>query len=194
MAKATRDALIASFLRLIDERPLNRITVRDIAEDCGVNRNTFYYHFADVPTLIEELMLEEAGRAVDACAEGETLEDCVDKAVSFMRLHRRAALHLYDSVSRSVLERYLMDACRYAVTAYLNVAHKGAPMREGDREIIVKAYACEFYGLFIDWLNSALRDDWRLELKRLLELRRGMLDEMIRRSGEGIEAAPRQDG
>ena len=40
MSSLTRKAIIESFLKLLDERPLNRIYVRDIVEDCGVNRNT----------------------------------------------------------------------------------------------------------------------------------------------------------
>ena len=40
----TKRAIRASFLKLLNERPLNKITVKDIVEDCGINRNSFYYH------------------------------------------------------------------------------------------------------------------------------------------------------
>ena len=36
-----RDAIKASFLRLLEERPLREITVKDIVQGGGVNRNTF---------------------------------------------------------------------------------------------------------------------------------------------------------
>lgn len=45
MASFTRKAIEEAFLKLLDARPLNQITVKDIVEECGVNRNTFYYHF-----------------------------------------------------------------------------------------------------------------------------------------------------
>ena len=35
----TKRAIRASFLKLLNERPLNKITVKDIVEDCGINRN-----------------------------------------------------------------------------------------------------------------------------------------------------------
>lgn len=47
----TRDAIIRSFLGLLNEKPVNHITVKDIVEDCGINRNSFYYHFQDLPAL-----------------------------------------------------------------------------------------------------------------------------------------------
>ena len=45
MANFTKKAIQESFLRLLMERPLSQITVKDVVADCGVNRNTFYYYF-----------------------------------------------------------------------------------------------------------------------------------------------------
>ena len=56
MAGFTRQAIQSSFCRLLAEKPLNKISVRDIVEDCGINRNSFYYHFQDIPTLIGEII------------------------------------------------------------------------------------------------------------------------------------------
>ena len=54
MPNFTRRAIKESFLKLLNQRPLNQITVKDIVEDCGINRNSFYYHFSDLPALVEE--------------------------------------------------------------------------------------------------------------------------------------------
>ena len=45
----TREAIINAFTQLLDERPLNKITVKDIVARCDINRNTFYYYFPDIP-------------------------------------------------------------------------------------------------------------------------------------------------
>ena len=47
MSSFTRKAIIEAFVKLLNERPLNKITIKDIVEECGINRNTFYYHFRD---------------------------------------------------------------------------------------------------------------------------------------------------
>ena len=46
----TKNAIVEAFWQLLDEKPFNKITVKNIVELCGVNRNTFYYHFSDTPT------------------------------------------------------------------------------------------------------------------------------------------------
>ena len=37
---------------LLEQKPLHNIAVNDIAERCGVTRQTFYYHFEDVYDLL----------------------------------------------------------------------------------------------------------------------------------------------
>ena len=45
MSQVTKRALEESLKHLLLEKPLNKITIADITEDCGVSRMTFYYHF-----------------------------------------------------------------------------------------------------------------------------------------------------
>lgn len=55
--------------------PLSQIKVKDIVEDCGINRNTFYYYFHDIPSLIEDMVMEEAERIIREYPSPETIED-----------------------------------------------------------------------------------------------------------------------
>jgi AcrR family transcriptional regulator len=57
--RRTRASIIAAFSQLLEERPLNKITVKDIVDRCDINRNTFYYHFQDIPALLQEMMEEK---------------------------------------------------------------------------------------------------------------------------------------
>ncbi len=45
MSQVTKRALEQSLKNLLLQKPLTKITMGDIAEDCGINRMTFYYHF-----------------------------------------------------------------------------------------------------------------------------------------------------
>ena len=55
MSQTTKRALEASLKHLLAKKPLDKITINDIAEDCGISRMTFYYHFKDIYDLIGEL-------------------------------------------------------------------------------------------------------------------------------------------
>lgn len=56
----TKKAIAASLKKIMEKKPLDKITVREIIEDCGINRKTFYYHFRDIYHLIKWIFEEEA--------------------------------------------------------------------------------------------------------------------------------------
>ena len=66
MANFTKKAIEGSFVKLLEERPLSKITVKDLVADCGINRNTFYYYFEDIPELIENMVEAEAQLIIQA--------------------------------------------------------------------------------------------------------------------------------
>ena len=64
MSNTTKQGLEASIKRMMLKKPLDKITIRDITEDCGVGRMAFYYHFKDIYDLVEWSCVEDASRAL----------------------------------------------------------------------------------------------------------------------------------
>ena len=64
MSQMTKRALVASLKELMAEKPLDKITVTDLTEHCGVNRMTFYYNLKDIYEMVEWACVEEATRAL----------------------------------------------------------------------------------------------------------------------------------
>lgn len=179
MPSFTRKAIMSAFLQLLEERPLNKITVKDIVDACGINRNTFYYHFADIPALIEAIFKEEADLLMREHTQVGSLQELLMIAVDFILKNRRAALHLYNSNNRDIYERDLMKICQYAVETYLNSLVDVSKVNPTDWAILTRSYRCWCFGLLIDWLDDGLKEDIKPELKRLCELREGTVESAI---------------
>ena len=64
MSDLTKRALEQSLKNLLLQKPLHKITISDIADDCGINRMTFYYHFKDIYDLVEWSCQEDAAKAL----------------------------------------------------------------------------------------------------------------------------------
>ena len=183
MPNFTKKAIKETFLALLDERPLSKITVKDIVEACGINRNSFYYHFQDLPALLEEIIAERVQDLIDRHPTVDSLEDCFDAALGFVLENRRAVLHIYNSMSRDVFERYLMNVCHYVVRTYVESDFAGRPVEEKDKEMIIRYHKCECFGNLIDWLNSGMKDDLSAYFHRVYQLKRGWEGEILRRDG-----------
>jgi AcrR family transcriptional regulator len=182
MANFTEKAIKESFLKLLNERPLNKISVKAIVEDCGINRNSFYYHFQDIPTLLEQIVAEVVDEIIEKYPTITSIDECFNAAFSFALQNKRAAYNIYHSVSRDVFEREVMKLCDYAVTTYVNTVFADENVEEYDKKILVRFIKCEYFGLIIDWLDGGMDEDAINELLRVTELFRGLPDELIRRS------------
>ena len=50
----TKQALSEALKAMMKKKPLNKITVRELVEDCGVNRKTFYRHYRSISDVVTE--------------------------------------------------------------------------------------------------------------------------------------------
>ena len=184
MSSLTRKAIMESFLKLLDEQPLNKVSVRDIVEDCGVNRNTFYYHFADIPSLIEAIVKDDADRIEQECGGVDSLPECLRAALQLTTAHKRAIYHIYRSANRDILERYLLDICGYVAGKFIENVSAGMDVSDEDKSVLVQFHKSECFGQVIDWLHHDMSTDMEKQFFRICELGRGMTVEMLRRSKE----------
>ena len=108
-----------SFIKLLTERPISQITVKDIVEDCGVNRNSFYYHFQDIPSLLEEIIVEMTAKVIENLPEESTFEEKVTAALEEIDSNKRMIYHIYGSSNREFYEKQLMKICDYVTRTYI---------------------------------------------------------------------------
>ena len=180
MAGFMKKEIKETFLRLLEERPYGQITVKDIVKECGINRNSFYYHYADLPALVEEVIDEEIGRFVREQGSFSSIEESMAEALTFFREHRRAAYHVYNSVNRDVFDRYLMKNCESVGAGYVDSLLKDAKLSEEDRQAVIhfNAYVC--FGAVIRWLESGMQYDVMEDFRRMFQL---MVEPAMRQQG-----------
>lgn len=176
MANFTRRAIKETFLTLLNQRPLNEITVKDIVEGCGINRNSFYYHFEDLPSLVDEIIGEQVNNLIQKHPTVSSVEECADAVIELVTDNRRAIYHIYNSLSRDVFEEHLMDACQYIVSAYLNAEFAGKPMDSQDLDALIRLHKCACFGSVIDWLNGGMKDDIADYFRRVCALQKRGLE------------------
>ena len=182
MANLTRSAIKAALLKLLNDRPLSQITVKDIVSACGINRNTFYYHYQGIPELIEEIVDDEAEAIIQSHPTLETLDDCLNAIVRAALDKRRAILHIYNSASRDVYEQYLWNVCGHVVRVHLSTVLNGRRLPEDDWEHLHRYYTCVAFGCVSWWLASGMKDDVLPDVRRFTEMQRDSLEQMIARS------------
>ena len=70
MSVSTKRKIFATFLTILEKKPFDKITVRDIVEACDINRNTFYYYYSDIYELLEEIFKFEFSEMIENHSNG----------------------------------------------------------------------------------------------------------------------------
>jgi len=181
MANFTKVAIKEAFLKLILERPYNEITVKDIVNECGINRNSFYYHYQDMVDLIEDIAKENCDAIIEKYPTPSSFEDCLNAAMDFACDNRKALYHIYKSVDRSIFERYLWKLIDYGVTRYLETAFPKEEINDQDKNILLIHFCCQCFGQIIYWMENGMKDDQRQDIPRLCEIYHGLSEEFLKR-------------
>lgn len=88
----TKKALANSLKQLMEHTPLNKITVRHLVEDCGLNRQTFYYHFQDIFELLGWIYRTEAVEGIARYRSYSTWTDGFYRIFVILKITRPSAV------------------------------------------------------------------------------------------------------
>lgn len=159
MSQVTKRALEQSLKNLLLKKPLTKITVSDIADDCGINRMTFYYHFKDIYDLVEWSCLEDAKRALDEKKTYDTWQQGLLQIFEAVQQNKPFILNVYRCVHREQVEKYLQPLVDELLIGVIEEKASGMTVRDEDKQFIAQAYGYMFIGLMLDWIKDNMRED-----------------------------------
>ena len=110
MPSFTKKAIESSFLKLLNETPLSNITVKMIVDDCQINRNSFYYHFQDIPSLLEEITVQMLDSIIRLISDDLNISECLLEISEELNRNKRALLHIWNSGNREIFEKHFLFA------------------------------------------------------------------------------------
>lgn len=176
----TKNAIMSSLVKLLNEKPLDKITVKDIVEDCGINRNTFYYHYHDIYDLLKDIFSIETEKALELAGEKRSWQEGFLYSAQFILQNKRAVYHVYSSANRDQLERYMYSIAGAIMTDFVRRESEGLDASEEDIKLLASFYKHAVVGIYKEWLQNGLKGDPEEFILRIGRL----LDGNIRRSLE----------
>ena len=163
---------------------MSKVTVKDIVERCGVNRNTFYYHFRDIPDVVEFILKKKWDEILEAPQEKASILECMEEMAALVRSNRKLMLNVYKSVKRDTFLFYMNEVATYIITEYFDKNMNEFNLDKREIQMLIKYYKCLFIGILIEWLDHGLEDDLGAEIREMLQLleRRPELNAVLNKS------------
>lgn len=159
MPNRTKEMLAESLMKLLARRTLDKITIQDIVDDCGYNRQTFYYHFHDIYDLIDWIFAAQTQELIEKCRACGSLDVGVEAVIAYMRENRRLILNILRSVNgEKLLDNLYRSAQSIVLSALEN--HPGVQELSTEyRELVAEGFKYALAGLLIDWMRAGIPED-----------------------------------
>ncbi len=180
MRQTTEEALAEALETLLLKRSIEKISVKDIAAQCGVNRQTFYYHFHDIYDLIEWTLVREIESYIDLHFEKETdWQEKIRLLFHYFYLHKPVILHAYDSTNRIQYERIMVKRAAETVGEIIELYPQAQRVPEDKREFICMIYARGITALFLEWVEAGMPDERHVKLEDYFVIMDGSMENAL---------------
>ena len=119
LSRRRKEQMAASLKRLMARKPLHKITIQEIADDCGINRYTFYYHFQDIYDLLSWTFRQEGLSLIHQSDSCLTWEDGIRLFLRYVRDNAAVCRSAINSLGQESLRRMFHEEAAYLMRAYL---------------------------------------------------------------------------
>ena len=186
MAAFTKLVIMRVFENLLSVKPLEKITVKDITDQCGISRNTFYYHYQDIYQVFKayiDYSLEEIFKFLQQENEKDQDHIC-EKAVEFLENHRTIFENILRSAKSEEVHKILDDGSSRFFRYVIDRVGEGIDSEPEDREMICAMCQHAVGEIMHEWLSRENADKKSLSdiLKRANYLFGGGLERALERS------------
>lgn len=163
----TKKALAQALKHIMDETPLGKITVQQVADTCGVNRQTFYYHFQDIYELLGWIYESEAVASISAYRSYDTWTDGFLRIFRYIENNKSLCLNTLHSLAKNHLETYLYAVTNDLIMGVIEELSRALAVNEADKRFMAHFYTMGFAGLVMEWLAGGMKERPETLIERL---------------------------
>ena len=157
---STKLALETSLKNLLLKKPVDKITITDLTNDCGITRMAFYYHFKDIYDLVEWSCYEDASRALQGKKTYETWQEGLMQIFEAVMENKPFIMNVYHALSREQIENYLFRLTRDLIMNVIKECSKGMNITVSEQSFIADFYKYSFVGVMLDWIKKGMKENY----------------------------------
>ena len=181
MATSTKKALADALKKMMVNKPIDRITVNDLVETCGVSRQTFYYHFDDVYDLLEWVFEEDANANLPSEVVYDNWKHDVTLWFKYLYDNSTFALNVYNSNSRLYMLRYIKGRLRECIRSFSEIVAEDRSIDRQDFEFIVEFYSNIVVGLISQWMDQGMQLPKEISTDKVLRVLDNSIENIMER-------------
>lgn len=153
----TKKAIAEALKQLARKKPFDKISIADITTSCGLNRQTFYYHFQDKYELLNWIYYNEVFLTV---TDGITFENWHGKLCGLLMQMKEDQVFYRNTVKcdQDSFKDYLLSITAAIFADAVETLDVKRVLGEQDRKFISEFYAYGICGTILGWIRSGMKE------------------------------------
>jgi len=181
MSNKTKQALGSALKQMLNVKPIDKITAKDIVEICGVNRQTFYYHFDDVYDLLEWVFELDADEVLPKQVVYEHWREDVVSFFTYLEENRDFAINIYNSQSRTYMLKFYKARLEACIRSFAVIVSEGMNISHSDFEFVVEFYSECTIGFISQWLDRGMNLPAEVTYEKCLAVMDNSVENLLKR-------------
>ncbi len=169
----TKMQLANSLKEIMEKIPFHNITVQNVADHCGVNRQTFYYHFKDMYDLLEWIYQNDIFCGFQKLS-GKNWQTVLLDTIKYAKKNKFFLRNTNRSLRKETIEKYLYPFINQLFVLIFDDVYKDAYIRTEEKEFILKFFTHAYVNVVIQWIGSGMQEEDSFLLEKV-QILRGML-------------------
>ncbi|MDO4378746.1 MAG: TetR/AcrR family transcriptional regulator C-terminal domain-containing protein [Erysipelotrichia bacterium] len=163
MNQLTKKALANALIKELQNKTIDKITIKDLTDICGINRQTFYYHFTDIYDLMEWTLKQHIRNYLEHDeVKNDNSFSKIKSLLNFLTQERRMLLNAYDNRNYIYYHQFLTSYLSPLIRKRIMEEPLAAQVKSDKIDFIVKTYTYALVGIAINWLNRGAPNDIEL--------------------------------
>ena len=170
MCYSTKKKIADCVRQLMKRKEISKITIGDIMEATGMSRQSFYYHFKDIPDVVEFILKKKWDEILEHPQDRASILECMEEMADLVRNNRKVMFNVYRSVKKDTFLFYMNEISNYIIMEYFRKNADQFDLDEGEIQILIQYYKCLFMGFLMEWLDNNLKSDFGEEMRQASRL------------------------
>jgi probable dihydroxyacetone kinase regulator len=154
----TKKAIAQSVKELMKKEDLRKISVADIVHHCGINRQTFYYHFKDKYDLVNWIYYNEVVSVVSSKKSFHDWSDVLLEILNIMKREKYFYRNALNVTGQNAFQDYFFNLTKCLLIEIINAMEKGKELREEDKNFIAEFYTYGLVGIVVQWVRKGMKE------------------------------------
>lgn len=149
-----KSMILSTFLQLAKTNSVDKITVKNLVETCGISRQSFYYHFQDILSVMELTVRQMIQTALRNSLGAESPEKSIEEFIRVSVENHDLLEKLLSSQWRAQIEHIFVDAMHSSFLELIRVKQPDLAVTYQDLNLALNFYTYGTIGIILEYCKN----------------------------------------